>query len=378
MDTTFPYDRYVTGRNFIGRRKDVMALEARVLGGESVAVYGEPRTGKMSLIQQMLMHAMTKEKHLVVADVDLLRERTGRGVLKTFVSAVLKSCASSPAEYPALVEEYLGGTHFCFDRDRFDDYGEMVCFRGTLADSDIDAAFSLPSKLASGMGKRLVVLVRQFQAVLDCEESFRLLSSMEQYVQQLDGVVSYIFTGSRLNGMREIFCIKRWFWRSVELIPLSPVDTADIVEYVRKEFQFRGKVIQPEFIELAVSALRGNMWYISHLFSIIDGVARGYVGRDAVPEGIDILLSIHGGRFYSQICSLTDFQLSLLRAVIDGETQLSSSRVIGLYSLNSAANVKRLKDALIKKEILWFDDEDVPHIQDPLFEYWLRKVYFER
>ena len=96
MDTTFPYDRYVTGRNFIGRRKDVMALEARVLGGENVAVYGEPRTGKMSLIQQMLMHAMTKEKHLVVADVDLLRERTGRGVLKTFVSAVLKSCASSP------------------------------------------------------------------------------------------------------------------------------------------------------------------------------------------------------------------------------------------------------------------------------------------
>ena len=121
------------------------------------------------------------------------------------------------------------------------------------------------------------------------------------------------------------------------------------------------------------STLRQN-----HLFSIIDGVARGYVGRDAVPEGIDILLSIHGGRFYSQICSLTDFQLSLLRAVIDGETQLSSSRVIGLYSLNSAANVKRLKDALIKKEILWFDDEDVPHIQDPLFEYWLRKVYFER
>jgi hypothetical protein len=36
-----------------------------------------------------------------------------------------------------------------------------------------------------------------------------------------------------------------------------------------------------------------------------------------------------------------------------------------------------VKDALMKKEILTFDDEDKPEFLDPLFEYWIKKYYFE-
>ena len=51
----------------------------------------------------------------------------------------------------------------------------------------------------------------------------------------------------------------------------------------------------------------------------------------------------------------------------------------GKYSLNSSANVRRLKDALMKKEILTFVGEDAkPVILDPLFEYWLRNYYFKK
>ena len=30
----------------------------------------------------------------------------------------------------------------------------------------------------------------------------------------------------------------------------------------------------------------------------------------------------------------------------------------------------------MKKEVLSFNDKDEPSVQDPLFEYWLRKYYF--
>ena len=29
------------------------------------------------------------------------------------------------------------------------------------------------------------------------------------------------------------------------------------------------------------------------------------------------------------------------------------------------------------KELLTFDEADTPSFQDPLFEYWVRKYYFE-
>jgi hypothetical protein len=73
---------------------------------------------------------------------------------------------------------------------------------------------------------------------------------------------------------------------------------------------------------------------------------------------------------------LTTFQVNLLRAIVDGHTRFSSAEVIRNYSLNSSANVRRLKDALCKKEIITFDEDDNPHIIDPLFEYWVTRTYF--
>ena len=46
------------------------------------------------------------------------------------------------------------------------------------------------------------------------------------------------------------------------------------------------------------------------------------------------------------------------------------------YSLNSSANVSRVKDALMKKEIISFTDKDEPVILDILFRYWLENRYF--
>ena len=39
--------------------------------------------------------------------------------------------------------------------------------------------------------------------------------------------------------------------------------------------------------------------------------------------------------------------------------------------------MRRLKDALCKKEIITFNENDDPVVLDPLFEYWLRKYFFK-
>ena len=77
------------------------------------------------------------------------------------------------------------------------------------------------------------------------------------------------------------------------------------------------------------------------------------------------------------MADLTTHQVSFLRAVVDGVTRFSAAGVIRKYGLNSSANVKRVKDALMKKEVLVFDENDNPQIIDPLFEYWIRKYFFE-
>ena len=94
-------------------------------------------------------------------------------------------------------------------------------------------------------------------------------------------------------------------------------------------------------------------------------------------DALKSLTSIHSPRFMAMVDSLTEHQIKFLRAVLDGITRFSSTDVIEKYRLNSSANVKRVKDALMKKEILTFNENDEPVILDPLFEYWVRKYYFE-
>jgi hypothetical protein len=91
------------------------------------------------------------------------------------------------------------------------------------------------------------------------------------------------------------------------------------------------------------------------------------------------VVAVHSGRFVAMMSDLTTFQVNLLHAVIDGYTKFSTAEVIRKYGLNSSANVRRLKDALMKKEILTFEGQDErPVLLDPLFEYWLRNTYFKQ
>jgi len=75
--------------------------------------------------------------------------------------------------------------------------------------------------------------------------------------------------------------------------------------------------------------------------------------------------------FTGVAASLTSRQLGFLRAVVDGQTSLYAQATLKAYNLGTSANVARIRDALISREIIDIDDDGV-QILDPVFKYWLR------
>ena len=75
MDTPFVYDRYVTGRNFVGRKTDCNTLSNLLEAGEQVVMYEPPKTGKMSVIQQTLFNMRAQGKQFMVVHVNLFNVR---------------------------------------------------------------------------------------------------------------------------------------------------------------------------------------------------------------------------------------------------------------------------------------------------------------
>ena len=383
MDSPFLYNRYVTGQHFIGRKEDCAILGNLLTQSENVVI-GEPfGTGKKSLVHQVLTKMKVSGDKFAVGEVTALDIRRGGDFVKRLGAAVIRIVASTPDEYGRIVTGYLGGTHFVFDRKAFADSDTILSTNWDLDENDLRAALRLPYALAAERGEKMYLIVDEFQNIDLAEDGELIFKLMEEAIDgaKAEGInlFSYIFIGSQVNAMDDIFIKRHFFYRRVTRLRLSKVEEREIVEHIIKGFLATGKVIDRDLISGACRLFRCNLFYVNHFTSVCDSLSKGYIMEPVLLEALATVIAVNRGRFVAMMNDLTTFQVSLLRAIIDGYTKFSTAEVIRKYSLNSSANVRRLKDALMKKEILTFVGEDgKPVILDPLFEYWLRNYYFKK
>ena len=377
MDRPFVYDKYVTGKNFVGRKADCVILGNLLSAGEHVVLYEPPKSGKMSVIQQTLYNMRALGKQFSVVRVNMFNVRTIEQFLIRFGTSVIRPMYSTSEEYSSVIARYLEGTHFVFDKERFAASDEVVSLNWSVDANDMEAMMRLPFRIAEEKGQTSYVILEEFQNLMMDKNYEDMFKALEKVFAEKNPAATFIITGSQVNAMKYIFAEKKYFYRQIEYLPLQRVDNMEISEHIVKGFMISGKVLDRELASGAVELFRGQMWYLNHFTSICDNLTRGYINEGILMEALKILISIHEPRFMAIVNDLTDHQLSLLRAVLDGVVKFSASDVIEKYALNSSANVRRVKDALKKKEVITFNEKDEPIILDPLFEYWVSKKYFE-
>lgn len=381
MESPFIYNKHVTGKNFIGRRSETTILGNLLSAGENIVMYEPPKSGKTSIVQQALFNMRIQGKHFVVCETNLMDTRSISEFLLNLGDAVIRSLATTPAEYADIAGRLLQDTHFVFDQQNYAETDRILSLNWDVDDRDIRAMLLLPYRLSAENSTQMFVIINEFQNVNLTENGDKICRIFEGIMKEVREnarpMCSFILSGSQVNAMKEIFEHRRFFYRQVEHFTFGRVDGKEIIEHIVKGFLASGKVIDRDLLEGACSLFQGQLWYINHFIAICDSLSKGYIMEPTLVEALSMLLAIHEPRFRETMYNLTTFQVSLLRAIADGHNKFSTAEVIENYKLNSSANVRRLKDALCKKEIVTFDEKDEPHILDPLFEYWVKKYYFK-
>ena len=383
MDSPFLYNRYVTGQHFIGRKEDCTILGNLLAQSENVVIWEPVGTGKKSLVHQVFTKMKVSGQRYAVGETTALDIRTGEAFVKRLGAAVIRMFASTPDGYEAIVKKHLDGTHFVFDRKAFSDCDTILSTNWDLDDNDFKAVLRLPYILSAEKGEKTYVVIDEFQNIDLADDGEKIFKLMEAVIDEARAsgtkTFSYIFIGSQVNAMADIFQKRHFFYRRATRLVLSKVEEREIVEHIIKGFLATGKVIDRDLLSGACRLFKCNLFYINHFTSVCDSLSKGYIMEPVLLEALATVLAVNRGRFISAMNDLTTFQVSLLKAVIDGYSKFSTAEVIRKYSLSSSANVRRLKDALMKKEILTFvGEEGRPVILDPLFEYWLRNYYFKK
>ena len=380
METPFVYDKYITGKYFLGRKKECSVMANLLAAREHVSLYEPPKTGKMSLIRQTLINMRSMGVQFVAPFVDMLSVRTLSDFLIAFGTSVLKASASTPEEYSRIVKTHLADTHFVFDHMRYSMDEELVSLNWTPDLNDVEKMMRLPVEMAKEKSILYIMILNEFHNILNAPEGEKVLKILEAQfaLREEPYTATFVMSGGMVNAMKYIFEEKRFFYRQANHIALTKVDEREIVEHIVKGFlNMTGKSFDRNLAMGACELFKSNLWYVNHLAAICDALSKGFVTEAMMTEALNSMISVHEPRFISIVNDLTDHQLSLLRAVLDGVVKFSASDVIEKYHLNSSANVRRVKDALKKKEVLTFNEKDEPVILDPLFEYWVSTFYFK-
>ena len=351
MDFPFAFDKIAAGSSIIGRNREIGEIVAAMeTGNRSIAIYGGARCGKETIVREALEQVRSHRPNLIVCDIDLFNVRT-------------------LDEFTALWRDKMRECALEVNRDA------LLPFEICIDEISGNKIFDLPGIIANEASKQMVVYFKEFQNLLRFEDEQFGLEALDRLWSRQHHV-KYIFTGSFVNAMKNIFEERKCFYGMCRTLDLPPLDKKMLCEHIRSSFLNVGRVIEMEEALALYDISSGDMWYLKQLCAFCYAMPAGYVNRKIVNRARDTLLSIHEPRFKQILFDLTGNQINLLHAVVDGVQKFTSAETLENYRLNSSAGVVRVKEALQKKEVLTFDRDDNARIIDPLFEYWLRNYYF--
>ena len=377
MDTPFIYNRFVTGHNFVGRQEELNLLANLLKRRRHVLINETPKSGKKSLIQQGLINLIKEGYNYTVCNINLFNVRTKKHLLLKFCNQLLDKFTNSPAEKDELMREICPKIT--------EVYGDICTKERPHSSPEIDTApvppkitgliLNLPEILAQKFEVNLIIYIEEFQEILVFDDADDTLKTLEKHWNEQQ-YTTYIITGSFVNSMKEIFEKKRYFYNFAERIKLQTIEEKLFIEYVIKSFLKTGRVVTKEQALEMYRLTEGHPWYFQQLGDISYSLTRGFLTDQVIRQSFSTLLELHSYRFQLITSGLSRFQINFLKAIMDGVSQLSALETMTQYGFNSSANVKRLKVAVQKKEILTIEGGKWEFL-DPLFKTWLRNVYFE-
>jgi len=114
-----------------------------------------------------------------------------------------------------------------------------------------------PKQVLERRGLRSLIVFDEFQDVLSAREDADEVIRAE--IQHHGEAASYVFAGSEIGMMRELFADRRRaFFRQAQRVDLKPLDDADLGEYISELFRASGRLVEPAALSALLDRVEGH------------------------------------------------------------------------------------------------------------------------
>jgi len=372
----FRYGALALDESFTNREAELAELTADVTNGQDVVIFAPRRYGKSSLVWRASQE-LVKDHDVLVAQVDLMTTPTKEKLAEKLAQAIYEELASVLFKAKERMQVFHGLRVRPTVTVDPDDGTMSFSFSASRAPEDLDATlerlFELPGRLAAERGRRVALVLDEFQEIVDID---RDLPKLMRAVFQVQPEVAHVYLGSKRHMMERIFNDEQEpFWRSAKRIELGVIEPAKFRPFLRRGFRSTGRTIDPGALDRVLEVTGGHPYATQELaYFLWQETPEGQEADDAL---LDIALgrvlaseNAHFGLIWERASGA---QRQLLQALAAEPGRPLSNNYRRFHSLPAASSVQRALEALEKQELVARSGGD-SWIAEPFFAEWVRRL----
>jgi uncharacterized protein len=250
---------------FTDREREVAELSADMRNGQDVVVFAPRRYGKSSLIWRVAQRLV--RRRVLVAQVDLMRAPTKERLAEKLAHAIYDDLATPllrARERLRVFSELRVQPVVTVDpQDGSVSFGFDARAARPAIDATLEDLFALPGKLAADRGRRVALVLDEFQEVMDVDPG--LLKLMRSVFQE-QGDVAHVYLGSKRHMIERIFNDENEpFWRSAKQMELGVIAPEPFVTFALERFEATRRKLDEQTAARAVTLTGGHPYATQEL-----------------------------------------------------------------------------------------------------------------
>ena len=377
-EAPFVFGVRVQGDAFTDRKEETERLKANFTYGVNTILISPRRMGKTSLVDKVC--SLVEDEHIRIAHIDAFGCRSEHDFVNAFATAVVRATSGKWDEWMENAKVFLSRfvPKISFGQDPMTDFS--ISLEYNPHNTTTEEVLQLPEVIAKAKGIRIVVCIDEFQQLGDFPDSLTFQKKLRG-VWQRQSHVSYCLYGSKKHMMEQMFQNQSYpFYRFGDLFYLDKISEDDWAAYIRERFRVTGKRISDDLARVICSVTDRYSSYVQQLAWLVWLKAQNEATMADVQYAIDRLLDACEPLLIQQTEELSAYQMNFLHALANGvHTGFTQSSVLSGYRLGTAANVTRLRKALIEKDLITVSTPKHLEISDPILTLWLkRRVWKEQ
>jgi hypothetical protein len=376
METPFVFGKIAEGIEFTDRNDETKELIANFTSGTNTILLSPRRWGKSSLVLKAADLANKKNKKMVFCFIDLYNVRAEEQFYQTLAQEVLRSTSGKLDEMLQTAKKYLAHLMPKFTVSPDESNSISLGLDWKEVEKQPEEILNMAEKIALSKKIRILICIDEFQNIAEFANPLAFQKKLRANWQKHQNA-SYCLYGSKRHMLLNVFSSPSApFYKFGNLLLLEKISTSDLAAFIIKRFLDTHKKIEPEEAILITQKVECHTYYVQQLAQQAWLRTNKLCSLLIIEAAFESLLMQLSLLFQIMTDSLPTTQLNFLKAVIDNVQKLSSSSIIKNYGFGTSANVLRIKQALIEKEILDIQGEKIMFL-DPMYKHWLNRYFYK-